>query len=581
MFKSFVQKIQLLIVLTLFGFIVGSIKSPHAYASVQNPTPQAQVSFTFDDGASSVINKAVPVLSQYGFTGTSYVITNCVGMVTVPNTCPADNDVPYMSWNQVVSMQNNYGWEIGSHGVSHQLMSEISAKKIDKELLDSKNQLVAHGLNVSSFATPYGDYNQKVLANIAKYYSSHRPFHDTGYNQWPYNNYLLRVQQVQAGVSVDTVKSYIDQASNDGTWLILVFHDIRDVPSTNPEDYQYSTADLSAIASYVKSKNIKVTNIDKGIVKSDTSDNLLPSPDTGTTLGGGWTTDTPKAVKIDATSKGNDPEPSKSIKVTANAKKSIHVFAPVVSIQPKDQYVVKGYINLDKNSNGVGLYIDEYDASGNWISGQYKQTINTWYDKDISFMYVASSSSVACARLQIIVTANSGVKVYIDNVRWFVAVSGPAPDPELVNLLTNGDFEQGMAGWSVDNSAISLDTANNGTLPSSANSIKLTNVADRSVQLFSSKVNVTNSKTYNISADLDVKSLSASGEVGFYIDEYDASGNWISGQYLYTVSQNGLNKVDFSYTPTSVNVTSSSLQVIVSKGVGTVAYLDNAKFTTA
>ncbi|MCA9343554.1 MAG: polysaccharide deacetylase family protein [Candidatus Nomurabacteria bacterium] len=581
MFKSFVQKIQFLVLLTLCSFVFGSIRSPHVHASVQNPTPQAQVSFTFDDGASSVYNKAVPTLAQYGFTGTSYVITGCVGMVTVPNNCEADNDVPYMTWSQVVSLQNTYGWEVGSHGVSHQLMSEISAKKIDKELLDSKNQLVAHGLNVSSFATPYGDYNQKVLANIAKYYSSHRPFHDTGYNHWPYNDYLLRVQQVQAGVSVDTVKSYIDQASNDGTWLILVFHDIRDVPSTNPEDYQYSTADLSAIASYIKSKNIKVTNIDKGIVKSDASDNLVASPDTGKTIGGGWTTDTPKAVKIDATSKGSNPDPVKSIKVTANAKKSIHVFTPLVTIQPNDQYVVKGYINLDKNSKGVGLYIDEYDASGNWISGQYKQTINTWYDKDISFMYVASSSSVACARLQIIVTANSGVKVYIDNVRWFVAVSGPAPDPELVNLLTNGDFEQGLTGWSIDDPAISLDTANNGTSPTPVNSIKLTNIEDRSVQLFSSKVNVINSKTYNINADMNVLSLNANGEIGFYIDEYDTSGNWISGQYLYTVRQNGLNKVDFSYTPTSINVASSSLQVIVSKGIGTVAYLDNVKFTTA
>ena len=31
-------------------------------------------------------------------------------------------------------------------------------------------------------------------------------------------------------------------------------------------------------------------------------------------------------------------------------KKSIHVFTPLVTIQPNDQYVVKGYINLDKNS---------------------------------------------------------------------------------------------------------------------------------------------------------------------------------------------------------------------------------------
>lgn len=94
-----------------------------------------------------------------------------------------------------------------------------------------------------------------------------------------------------------------------------------------------------------------------------------------------------------------------------------------------------------------------------------------------------------------------------------------------MNLLTNGDFEQGLTGWSIDDPAISLDTANNGTSPTPVNSIKLTNIEDRSVQLFSSKVNVINSKTYNINADMNVLSLNANGEIGFYIDEYDTSGN--------------------------------------------------------
>ncbi|HEV7455030.1 MAG TPA: hypothetical protein VGO07_07260, partial [Candidatus Saccharimonadales bacterium] len=66
----------------------------------------------------------------------------------------------------------------------------------------------------------------------------------------------------------------------------------------------------------------------------------------------------------------------------------------------------------------VGFYIDEYDASGNWISGQYKTGVGVVSKGDISFNYSPSSANVKQASLQVIVTANSGIKAYIDDIRW-------------------------------------------------------------------------------------------------------------------------------------------------------------------
>ncbi len=582
MFKSFVQKTRFFAVSVLAMIVASFIKSPLVSASVQNPTPQAQISFTFDDGGESDISIVAPLLAQYDITGTSYVVTSCVGIVVVPNDCNADPGIKYMTWDQIKALQNSYGWEIGSHSVSHPLLSEISASKVEKELANSKKELKKHGIKATSFATPFGDYDQKVLERIAKHYDNHRPFHDTGYNIWPYNDYMLRVQQVQAGVSVETVKGYIDKAVADNAWLILVFHDIEDQPATSLSDYQYSATDLAEIANYVKVRNIKTTNMSKGTVKADVVDNKVSEPVTGSTLGGGWTTDEPTAVKVDTTSKGNAPEPKKSIKATSNANKTVHIFAPTVNVKPASQYVVKGYINLSAVQNGsVGFYIDEYDTSGNWISGQYKQTIDKWYVKDLSFAYSATSVLVAKARLQIIITNNVGTIVYIDTIRWFEVVSGPAPEPEPINLIVNGDFEQGLSGWTVDNPAISLDVANHGTTPTIKNSAKLTNVSNKSVHLFAPKVSVVSSKTHKVSADLNVQAISSSGEIGFYIDEYDTNGNWISGQYLFTVRSVGFSRVAFNYTPTSVNVSLASLQTIVTKGSGTEAYLDNVKVVQA
>jgi len=90
---------------------------PHASAATT--APGARVSFTFDDGMTSALTQAAPTLQKYGFTGTSYVITGCVGMNTAPNECRANTEKTYMSWEQINQLKNNYGWEIGSHTVNH------------------------------------------------------------------------------------------------------------------------------------------------------------------------------------------------------------------------------------------------------------------------------------------------------------------------------------------------------------------------------------------------------------------------------------------------------------------------------
>jgi peptidoglycan/xylan/chitin deacetylase (PgdA/CDA1 family) len=562
------------IAIIIFFISIGTIFvfGEKAKAEVINSEPTAQVSFTFDDATLGTYTKAAPTLAQYGYSGTSYVTTNCVGKTTVPNNCPADSGLPYMTWAQLTQLQNSYGWEIGSHTVSHPLLTTVNTTKLRQELANSKTALTNRGFKVNSIATPYGDYNDAVLSEIAKYYTSHRGFADTGYNNWPHNNYLLRVQQVQSGVSIETVKSYIDQAQASNTWLILVFHDISDVPSSSPDDYQYSTSDLSSIAAYIKSKNIKVTNITNGMLNFAETDNKLTDPINGNAIGNGWSTDMPANVKVDTTSKGAFQNPVNSVKVTSSTTTNVHLYSPTITINANSKYAVKAYSNVQsKNGGQLGVYIDEYDASGNWISGQYKQTISEWHVNEISFAYFASSSKVAKARLQLIVTKSNGTIVYLDNIKWIETTTGPAPvpDPIFPNLIVNGGFENGFNNWTTDSSENIYVTSTNNN-----NALFMTGASTKSTHLFSSSVQVSSSKSYKLSLQVNVIALT---QIGFYIDEYDASGNWISGQYLFTKTDNNSGLVSFSYKPTSFNVASSSLQVILYPSNSTQIYIDDVK----
>ena len=152
------------------GILVGAV--PKTYAASLTPGPR--VSFTFDDALVSSLTQAAPTLAKYGFVGTDFVPTGCVG---TSGTCPAEPSHVYMSWDQVTQLKNTYGWEIASHTVNHPLLAStdpstqpqaLTPAQVDNELTTSKLTLGNNGITATDFATPYGDWTPPVLAQIAR-----------------------------------------------------------------------------------------------------------------------------------------------------------------------------------------------------------------------------------------------------------------------------------------------------------------------------------------------------------------------------------------------------------------------------
>jgi len=551
-------------------------------AVVNNPTPTAKVSFTFDDGLASVYNYAAPTLAQYGLTGTSYAITNCIGMTTVPNNCAADNTKAYMSWQQLQDLQNIKGWEVGSHTTSHpQLATDgLTKTQIDNQLANSKSALASHGINATDFATPYGDYNNTVLAEIAKYYESHRGFWDVDNNVWPNNDLLINDMQVQEGVTVAQVQAKIDAAITGKNWLVFTFHDITPTPKTGADEYDFTPTELAQIAAYVKAKQdaglIKSVHHHEGLVTSDT--NLLTNGGFASGISGGWTTDDATVFKADAATNGSYPEPTNAVSITAGAAEK-HLFSPQVAVDSSQTYMLKSFLNLTARTTGeMGYYIDEYDAGGNWISGKWVLAKATPTVQTVNFTYTPTSANVKKASLQIYVNGNSGIKGYIDQFQWFSLNPPAAQPPTTNNLLTNSTFDNGISGgWTTDNAtAFSADSANHGSATDPAKSVKLT-AGTISAHLFAPKVGVKGTSTYNINAFLNIATIT-SGEFAFYIDEYDANGAWISGQYAFAQRTAGNSTVTFSYKPSSTNVKKAGLQAILTANSGITGYLDTVQF---
>ena len=579
--------------LTLFSPIAA-----HAVSTGTALSPAARISFTFDDSLSSTYTAAEPTLAAYGLTGTDYAISGCIGMITEPNTCNANQSTTYMSWTQLQALQAD-GWEIGSHTVDHVCLASsaltdpsdcanpapLTTAQVDAELANSQSALATHGINATDFAPPYGDYNNNVLAQIAKYYASMRQFKNAANNAnvWPYSDYYLQDTTVlETTDTVATIEAQINTAIANNQWLVLTFHDIEATPSKTPDNYQYGTAELAQIAAYVQAKQtaglIQSVHVDQGLVTSST--NMLANGSFSAGIADGWSTDAPANVSLNTADNGSYPNPTDSIKFTSTTK-AIHLFSPKVAVTTGTTYILKNFLNVATITSGeVGFYVDEYDANGNWISGQWLKQETSSFVEDMNFTYKPSSPNVAQASLQVVVTANSGITAYLANSQMFPETSTTTTPPP-TNLLANGTFTAGLAdGWSTDDPThITANTSNNGSPTSPADSISLqSGTTTANGHLFSPKVAVSSTHSYTFTSWLNlVKDTTAAtgGEVAYYVDEYNSTGQWISGQYKTGDHTLGANTLGFSYTPSSASVTQASLQVIVVGNAGIQAYLDN------
>lgn len=111
--------------------------------------PERPIVITFDDGYSDVYNNAYPILEQYGYFATFFIIGE---------TVDARGN---LSADQLKEMMAD-GWEIGSHSMHHIDLNECY--NWEEEIVTSKSLLENKlGVEILTFAYPYGLANSQVI----------------------------------------------------------------------------------------------------------------------------------------------------------------------------------------------------------------------------------------------------------------------------------------------------------------------------------------------------------------------------------------------------------------------------------
>lgn len=199
------------------------------------------VSIAFDDGWESSYENGLPILNEYDFKASFYILSNFF------------DDIQYMSVAQVKSLQAQ-GHHIGSHTVSHPHLTELSPEDMRLEVTGSQKQLEAKLGPIKDFASPYGDFDDDVLNEIKQAYTSHRTV-AVGINTFEnFDQYRLKSPNITVTATDDEIKNLLTTAKEHNGWLILTYHEIND----SGREYSVTKEQFADQMNLIKESGLKV-----------------------------------------------------------------------------------------------------------------------------------------------------------------------------------------------------------------------------------------------------------------------------------------------------------------------------------
>jgi peptidoglycan/xylan/chitin deacetylase (PgdA/CDA1 family) len=132
------------------GYTVLSLADAVGRLADSSQTMARDVVITFDDGYRNFYTNAFPILNQHGYTATMFLPTSQIG-----KSRQTFKGRECLTWGEVRELQS-HGISFGSHTVTHPQLYRLDARKIEEEVVASK-ETIEHelGCAVESFAYPY------------------------------------------------------------------------------------------------------------------------------------------------------------------------------------------------------------------------------------------------------------------------------------------------------------------------------------------------------------------------------------------------------------------------------------------
>lgn len=160
--------------------------------------PERSVVLTFDDGYTSHFELVAPLLKRYQFSGTFFIPVGSVGQGG------------HVTWAQLGKMVF-LGMEIGTHGMSHRPLTELSREELEAEVADSKRLLEERlGVPIRAIAAPGGFWNRAAAEAVERCGYEAAWISEIGTNGPDTQPMALRRIVVRQPVAIDRVVSMVE-----------------------------------------------------------------------------------------------------------------------------------------------------------------------------------------------------------------------------------------------------------------------------------------------------------------------------------------------------------------------------------
>lgn len=147
---------------------------PSALADLAGGQPARRTALlTFDDGYRDNHEVALPLMRAYGFTATIFVLPPLLD-TGAPLVWPEVKDrarehpevMRSLTWSQAGELAEA-GWEIGSHGLTHGHLPDLSGDDLREELRESRRRIEERFGRCETLAYPFGEWSPRVASAAA------------------------------------------------------------------------------------------------------------------------------------------------------------------------------------------------------------------------------------------------------------------------------------------------------------------------------------------------------------------------------------------------------------------------------
>lgn len=199
-----------------------SLNDIHRYfpGYTTNGFPEKSVAITFDDGYMDNYENALPVLKEFNYPATIFIVSGLVGKTNKWMMSENYPERPLMGWREIEEVKKN-GITIGSHTMNHPRLSHLKFHDAKKEVEDSKRYLEDRlGVAIDHFAYPYGDMNESIIDMVREAGYKTACSTRSGFNSENVNLFQLRRIEIYGTDSLRQFARKLTFGTNDGSFFL-------------------------------------------------------------------------------------------------------------------------------------------------------------------------------------------------------------------------------------------------------------------------------------------------------------------------------------------------------------------------